>query len=255
MVPVAGLLAQSARSMRQSDFESLQVLAGMERSARERMLLSADRFIRATVPQSLGAEARASLLERFGLFGIRLGVVLIRSGFTEPTPLAHELARRSGLDPLLQLVARQFQARGDALKARTALVGVESLLRTAPREGAGRLAAALERLQANAHEFRELRLLATIRTTGVPLSDELAAEAERLVGGWGAAPALRMGLATDAGPDVILAEARRFLNRWRTVSENPLTERSAVEACRVVMRSCEGVVAEYSVRQLHPQSA
>ncbi|QDG68180.1 GTP-binding protein [Pseudarthrobacter sp. NIBRBAC000502772] len=255
VVPVAGLLAQSARSMRQSDFESLQVLAGMERSARERMLLSADRFIRASVPQSLGADARASLLERFGLFGIRLGVVLIRSGFTEPTPLAHELARRSGLDPLLHLVARQFQARGDALKARTALVGVESLLRTAPREGAGRLAAALERLQANAHEFRELRLLATIRTTGVSLSDELAAEAEMLVGGWGAAPALRMGLAPDAGPDVVLAEARRFLNRWRTVSENPLTERSAVEACRVVMRSCEGVVAECSALQLDPQSA
>ncbi|MGY4541815.1 hypothetical protein ACVWY0_001728 [Arthrobacter sp. UYNi723] len=255
VVPVAGLLAQSARSMRQSDFESMQVLAGMERSARERMLLSADRFIRATVPQSLGAEARASLLERFGLFGIRLGVVLIRSGFTEPTPLAHELARRSGLDPLLHLVARQFQARGDALKARNALVGVESLLRTAPREGAGRLAAALERLQANAHEFRELRLLATIRTTGVSLSDELAVEAERLVGGWGAAPALRMGLAPDAGPDIVLAEARRFLNRWRTVSENPLTERSAVEACRVVMRSCEGVVAECSALQLHPQSA
>ncbi|WP_248758897.1 dynamin family protein [Pseudarthrobacter sp. SSS035] len=255
VVPVAGLLAQSARSMRQSDFESMQVLASMERSARERMLLSADRFIRATVPQGLGAEARASLLERFGLFGIRLGVVLIRSGFTEPTPLAHELARRSGLDPLLHLVARQFQARGDALKARTALVGVESLLRTAPREGAGRLAAALERLQANAHEFRELRLLATIRTTGVSLSDELAAEAEMLVGGWGAAPALRMGLVPDAGPDVVLAEARRFLNRWRTVSENPLTERSAVEACRVVMRSCEGVVAECSALQLHPQSA
>jgi hypothetical protein len=227
----------------------------MERSDRERMMLSADRFIRAADPQSMGADARTSLLERFGLFGIRLGVVLIRSGFTEPTPLAHELARRSGLDPLLQLVARQFQARADALKARTALVGVENLLRTAPKEGASHLAAALERLQSNAHEFRELRLLATIRTTGVSLSDELAAEAERLVGGWGEAAALRMGLAQDAGPDDVLAEARRCLNRWRTVSENPLTERSAVEACRVVMRSCEGVVAECSAVQLHAHSA
>lgn len=253
VVPVAGLLAQSARSMRQSDFESLQVLAGLERSARERMLLSADRFIRAPVPETLSAEARTCLLERFGLFGIRLGVVLIRGGFTEPTPLAHELVRRSGLDPLLNLVDRQFQARADALKARTALVGVETLLRTMPREGAGHLATALERLQANAHEFRELRLLATIRTTGLSLSTDLAAEAERLVGGYGAAPALRMGLAPDAAPEDVLAEARRCLNRWRTVSENPLAERAAVEACRVVMRSCEGVVAECTA--LHPQSA
>lgn len=251
VVPVAGLLAQSARSMRQSDFESLQLLAGLERAVREKMLLSADRFIRASVPEGLGAEARAFLLERFGLFGIRLGVVLIRGGFTEPTPLAHELARRSGLDPLLHLVERQFQARADALKARTALVGVETLLRTAPREGAGHLATALERLQANAHEFRELHLLATIRTAGVSLSAELAGEAERLLGGMGAAPALRMGLAPDAASDEVLAEARHCLDRWRTVSENPLLERSAVEACRVVMRSCEGVVAECSALQLH----
>ena len=249
VVPVAGLLAQSARSMRQSDFKSLQFLADLERPARERMLLSADRFIRATIPEHLSAEARASLLERFGLFGIRLGVVLIRSGFTEPTPLAHELARRSGLDPLLQLVHRQFQARAAALKARTALVGVETLLRTAPREGSGRLAVTLERLQANAHELRELRLLATIRTTGVAFSAELAAEAERLVGGLGAAPALRMGLGPDAAPEEVMAEARHYLNRWRTVSEHPLTERDAVEACRVVMRSCEGVVAECSALQ------
>lgn len=250
VVPVAGLLAQSARSMRQADFESLRLLSGMDRSERERLLLSADRFIRGSVPEGLSAEARASLLERYGLFGIRLGVVLIRSGFTEPTPLAHELARRSGLDPLLDLVARQFQARAEALKARTALVGVESLLRSMPREGTGRLAVGLERLQANAHEFRELRLLATIRTTGISLSNELAEEAERLIGGWGAAPGIRVGLALETPPEEILAEARSYLKRWRTIAENPLTERAALEACRVVTRSCEGIVAEFSALQL-----
>ncbi|WP_458781110.1 dynamin family protein [Arthrobacter sp. D3-16] len=244
VVPVAGLLAQSARSMRQTDFEALQVLAGMERAEREKMLLSADRFLRAAGPEGLTTAARASLLERFGLFGIRLAVVLIRSGFAEPTPLAHELARRSGLDPLLEMLGRQFQARAEALKARTALVGVETLLRTSPREGTGHLAAALERLQVNAHEFRELRLLATLRTTGVSLSPELANEAEGLIGGWGAAFHVRLGLPADAGPEQLAAEARRFLERWRAVAENPLTDRSALDACRVVIRSCEGVVAE-----------
>lgn len=252
VVPVAGLLAQSARSLRQSDFESLSLLAGLDRLSRERTLLSADRFLRASVPEGLGADARASLLERFGLFGIRLGVVLIRGGFTEPTPLAHELARRSGLDPLLDMVNHQFQARADALKARTALVGVEALLRGSPRDGSGQLAAALERIQVNAHEFRELRLLATLRTTGVPLSPELADEAERLVGGWGTAPHLRLGLEPDARPGEISSEARRCLHRWRVVSESPLTDRSAADVCRVVMRSCEGVLAECSALQLNP---
>jgi hypothetical protein len=251
VVPVAGLLAQSARSMRQADYESLVLLAGMERAAREKLLLSADRFLRAGVPEGLDAAARASLLERFGLFGIRLGVVLIRAGFTDPTPLAHELARRSGLDPLLAMVARQFHARAEALKARTALVGVETLLRTSPRDGSGRLAAALERLQANAHEFRELRLLATLRTAGSSLSYDLAAEAERLIGGAGTEAYLRLALAPEATPEEIAAAARECLRRWRGVSENPLTDRSGQDVCRVVLRSCEGVLADCAALQLN----
>ncbi|MCQ6273149.1 dynamin family protein [Pseudarthrobacter sp. R1] len=252
VVPVAGLLAQSARTMRQQDFAALQLLAGLDRADREKMLLSADRFLRSTRPEGLSAESRASLLGRYGLFGIRLAVVLIPNGFNEPTPLAHELARRSGLDPLLDLLDRQFQARAEALKARTALVGVESLLRASPRPGTGHLAAELERLQANAHEFRELRLLATLRTTGVPLSPELAAEAEGLVGGWGAASYARLGLDADTTPGELADAARRHLVRWRAVAENPLTDRSALDACRVVVRSCEGVLAESSARQRQP---
>lgn len=251
VVPVAGLLAQSARSLRQSDFEALQLLAAMERAEREKLLLSADRFLRAAGPEELTTAARASLLERFGLFGIRLAVVLIRNGFAEPTPLAHELARRSGLDPLIDMLGRQFQARAEALKARTALVGVAALLRTSPREGTGHLAAALERLQVNAHEFRELRLLATLRTTGVSLDPELANEAEGLIGGWGAASHVRLGLEADAGPEQLADRARRYLERWRAVAENPLTDRSALDACRVVIRSCEGVVAQSAVQLAH----
>lgn len=249
VVPVAGLLAQSARTMRQQDFEALQLLAGMERRDREKVLLSADRFVRSSSTEGLTADDKASLLARYGLFGIRLAVVLIPNGFNEPTPLAHELARRSGLDPLLDLLGRQFQARAEALKARTALVGVESLLRTSPRPGTEHLAAALERLQANAHEFRELRLLATLRTTGVPLSPELAAEAEALVGGQGAEAHVRLGLEADATANEIADEARRCLLRWRALAESPLTDRLALDACRVVIRSCEGVVAEAFARQ------
>lgn len=251
VVPVAGLLAQSARSMRQADYESLALLAGMDRAAREKLLLSADRFLKAGVPEGLDADARASLLERFGLFGIRLGVVLIRAGFTDPTPLAHELARRSGLDPLLVMVGRQFHARAEALKARTALVGVETLIRTSPREGSGHLAAALERLQANAHEFRELRLLASLRTAGSSLSYDLETEAERLIGGAGTAAYLRLALEPEATPEEITAEARECLRRWRLVSENPLTDRSGQDVCRVVMRSCEGVLADCAALQLN----
>ncbi|MEW1806649.1 dynamin family protein [Pseudarthrobacter sp. NPDC080039] len=255
VVPVAGLLAQSARTLRQPDFQALQSLAAMDRTARERLMLSADRFRRSTEPEGLTEEARASLLERYGLFGIRLAAVLIRNGFGEPTPLAHELARRSGLDSLLEVVNRQFQARAEALKARTALVAVADLLESRPRQGTEHLAASLERLQASAHEFRELRLLAALRTTGGELPPNLAAAAEQLLGGGGPDPCTRLGLVAGSGLEEVAAEARRRLVQWRAVAESPLTARAAVEACRVVIRSCEGILADCSGRDRQRQPA
>lgn len=243
VVPVAGLLAQSSRTMRQSDFEALKLLALMERNPRERLMLSADRFIRDTGPAGLDPATKSSLVNRFGLFGIRLGVALIRGGTNNPGELAHELARRSGLGQLLDTISHLFQTRADALKARAAVVGVEALVSGAPKERAAPLEAALERLYAGAHEFRELKLLAALRTGGVGLGPEASAEAERLLGGRGSSSALRLGLDRDADDHLINETARASLYRWRLIAENPLTEPQAVDACRVVMRSCEGMMA------------
>lgn len=243
VVPVAGLLAQSARTMRQAEFEALVALAGLERPRWERMMLSVDRFVLASDPAGTDAETKASLVDRFGLFGIRLGVALLRGGVDDPTALAHELARRSGLGQLLQSIAALFQTRAEALKARAAVVGLEALMRTSAPEGAAQLAADLERLQAGAHEFRELKLLAALRTSGVGLAPQAAAEAERLVGGSGTAPALRLGLPGDASESRVSDAARAGLDRWHAIAGNPLTEPVALEACRVVIRSCEGMLA------------
>ncbi|YCK82868.1 dynamin family protein [Arthrobacter sp. D3-18] len=243
VVPVAGLLAQSSRTMRQADFEAMRMLAQMDRNQRERLMLSADLFVRAAEPDGLGAAAKASLVQKFGLFGIRLGVALIRGGINNPTDLAHELARRSGLGQLLDNIAYLFQTRADALKARAAVVGLEALLRSSRRDVALLLEANVEKVRTGAHEFRELKLLATLRTEGLSLTPEQSAEAERLVGGRGSTPPLRLGLDAEASPEQVSEAARNSLNRWRLLAENPLTEPAALDACRVVLRSCEGMLA------------
>src|SRR4029453_16521258 len=43
VVPIAGLLAQSARTLREHEFEALRELARLGRNARERMLVSLSR--------------------------------------------------------------------------------------------------------------------------------------------------------------------------------------------------------------------
>lgn len=244
VVPVAGLMAQSARTLRQSEFTALAGLAALDRPARERLLLSADRFVRPQPDLSPGADERAALLDRFGLFGIRMATALLRGGITEPTDLSRELVRRSGLDDLLDLTATHFRSRALALRGRSVLMGVEALVRQQPRAGTEELTTALERLLISAHEHRELRLLAALRTTGLALSGPRLAEAERLIGGEGTDPVRRLGLPEGSGPDTVRAEARSQLRRWRTLAESPLSDPSVVRVCEVVVRSCEAIASQ-----------
>ncbi len=64
------------------------------------------------------------------------------------------------------LVSDQFRSRADALKARTALAAISALVERRPTPNSPELAGAIERLEANAHELRELSLLSAARTTG-----------------------------------------------------------------------------------------
>ncbi|UXM90852.1 dynamin family protein [Paenarthrobacter sp. JL.01a] len=248
VVPVAGLLAQSARTMRQRDVDAFMALARLDRNQREKMMLSVDRFVRAGGPDSLDPELKASLVQRFGLFGIRLAVALIRGGIDSPTELAHELARRSGLGQLLGTVDSLFQTRAEALKARAAVVGLQSLLSGSRSGQAAVLETALEQLLAGAHEFKELKLLGLLRTGGAGLTPGQSREAEQLVGGRGNLPHQRLGLSPEAGLDEIARATRDALDRWRHIAENPLlVDSAAVDACRVVLRSCEGILAAMPV--------
>lgn len=244
IVPVAGRLAQTARTLQESEFTALVELTRLDRRERERLLLSADRFVQPYPQVAVSAESRAALLDRFGLFGIRLATVLIQNGFTELTPLARELARRSGLDELSNLIATQFRARHSHLKSQVAVVGIETLLRQRPRAGTEAIAAALERILAGAHEFREMRLLATAQTVGTGLAPGLTVEMLRLVGSEGVSPAERLGLRPDAPRTEVRSMALMQVQRWRVRAENPLTDRGTAELCRIVVRSCEGILAQ-----------
>src|SRR5687767_3176237 len=188
VVAVAGLLAQTGRTMRQGEFTALTALAAMPRTDIEAMLLSADRFSRTELdaPGAPDSETRAHLMERFGMFGVRLATTLIRQGMTDPTTISNELVKRSGLDELRSVLSTQFSERRDLLKARSALLAVDLVLtREEPRAATAHLAGEVERVLAGAHEFAELRLLSALRAGAIKLPKEVLQEAERLLGGDG----------------------------------------------------------------------
>jgi hypothetical protein len=245
VVAVAGLLAQTGRTMRQGEFTALTALAAMPRSDIEAMLLSADRFSRTELDShdAPDAQSRAHLMERFGMFGVRLATTLIRQGMTDPTAISNELVKRSGLDELRSVLSTQFSERRDLLKARSALLAVDLVLTREPRPDTAPLAAEVERILAGAHEFAELRLLSALRAGAIKLPKEVLQEAERLLGGDGGAAPARLGLEPDASSQEVWDAAIDAAGQWRRRGESPLSSRAVADVARQVVRSCEGILA------------
>lgn len=249
VVPVAGLLAETGRTLRQAEFDALAALSRAPRGEVDAVLLSTDRFLRAgsaatpEIQLMQGSVTRSGLLRRFGLFGLRLSVTLIRQGADTPAALADELVRRSGLDELRKVLDTQFAERRDLLKARSALLALDSVLHGDTRADSGPLIGEVERILAGAHEFAELRLLSALRSGVIVLPEVELDEAEQLLGGFGAAPEVRLGQPPGTGAAELRRAAMDALGRWRRRAENPVSGRAVADACRVVVRSCEGVVA------------
>ena len=242
VVAVAGLVAHAGRSLTDEEFAALDALSRCGRPELDGLLLSADRFVRADTLGPLEPGIRGHLLDRLGLFGVRLSTTLIRSGTNTHQLLAAELVRRSGLVELRESIRRYFVDRGAVLKARSALATIEVVLRAEPHPGAMRLAAELERVLAGAHEFRELRLLSAV--DGDPrLLGERTAEARRLAGGAGIGVAERLGIDRPTGDAEIWHTTMDALRRWQEVADDPRGTADARRAARIVVRSCEGLLA------------
>jgi hypothetical protein len=242
VVALGGLVALAGRVLSEPDFAALSTLAAAPRTELESHLLSTDRFTGAEFPVPVDVAARRALLDRLGIFGVRLATTLIRTGTNTRAGLAAELVRRSGLTELREVVGRCFMDRGDALKARSALAALESVLRAEPRPGSEKLLADLEHTLAGAHDFRELRLLAALQGQRIKFGGDLDAEARRLVGENGTGAAARLGVdhrVTAAGLWELCTEA---LRRWQEQVEEPLLSLEQRRAARIVVRSCEGIL-------------
>lgn len=247
VVPVAGLLAETGATLTEAEFARLQLVAALDKPLRDRLLLTADRFATSTPELSLSQEDREALLARFGLFGVRLSVTMLRHGVAGTAgELAAELLDRSGVNELRAVLETLFLQRRDVLQSRSALLAVEELARARPAPGSERLTAEAERILGSVHAFRELRVLSAIRSGWVTGKPEILDDAERLVGGTGTTAAQRLDLPADADAGSLLSGASAALERWQRRAESPLTNHDLVAAARVVIQSCEGLIADLS---------
>ena len=241
VLPVAGLLAETARTLREREFAAIRAVAALERPVREGLLLSVDRFVRGgglDVP----APQRRALVDRFGISGLRLASALVRGGVRTSQELSERMLEQSGLEEVRALITRSLQPRSAAFKVGALQAALDELVPASGRPAA--LADAVERLQSAAHALHDIELLARSRTGGLGLDEAETAEAERLLGIDGVGAAERLGLPAGAGAPALRSRAEQLLVQWRSRSESPLLTRQSARACGQIVRVVEGVLSE-----------
>ncbi|TDZ76221.1 dynamin family protein [Mycobacteroides salmoniphilum] len=249
VVPVAGLLALTARTLRQAEFVALQKLADVDPQVLAKALLSVDRFVREDDSLPVDAQTRAGLLHRFGMFGIRIAVAVIRVGVAEitATGLAEELLERSGLVELHNIIANQFGQRAGILKSHTALLSARQVLTAHPVQGGRQVIDDIDPLLADTHAFDELRLLAELSSRTTTLTEHETVLIRRLLGASGTDAAARLGL-DETRPDPRRA-ALDAVGRWRARAAYPLNDPFTGRLCLAAVRSAEGILTQLSTHE------
>lgn len=241
VVPVAGLLAQTGRTLAPHEAAAVLALGELPPDALDDALSSVDRLLGAT-PADLSRERLERLLDRFGLFGLRTATRIVTARTSGAAELGAELVRRSGLADLQASLTTRLRDRSHVLVARSVLLGLRRLLAEVPGPGTEVLAAEVDRALRGAHELVEMRALTTLRTVGAALPPEALADGLALLGDAGPAPRARLRLPPDSPDAECRARAGQAVHRWRTWAENPLVDHATAVLCRTVVRTCEGIV-------------
>ncbi len=246
VIPVAGLVAEGARTLRENEYTAFRELAGLERADRERLLVSADRFTRESDATTLssGRAPRAAVPVRH----------LRRAAGDRAHPRrrrqllravgCHGEAERSGRAAAVRRLD-QFRTRATTLKVRGVLLGLEKLIRENPRDGTDEIRAGIERISATAHTLRELT---PARTRALGGSAAVGRGRRRRSGDHRRLRHARRTCGSACPrmptPRRCASASKRSSPTGARLAESPLTERAAVSVCFVVIRSLDEIAAD-----------
>jgi hypothetical protein len=245
VVAVAGLLAETGRTLTDGEAATIRDLAGQPDDVLSEQLISADRFAAAT--DVVSSDARKALLDRLGIFGIRLAVSDARQaaangGRASATELGGHLVAQSGMAGLDRAAWALLDPQVDSLKARSALQALRSIAhRLAEGDAAlgDRQLGRLEQLEAGATDLLAQRLRYLLTTGELRLTEEDRLRAMRLIQVNQVADQ-----ATPDGADGRAAAAKAVaeqVEHWRTVGGGGLLDPLTTEAVDGLARVAEAL--------------
>jgi hypothetical protein len=243
VTPLAGLLAETGLTMREDEAAHLRTLAATDPAVLERMLLSTEEFLDMSA-SDLTVELRRDLLDRLGMYGVRVSLREIAAGRQTAAQLGPRLVELSGLNTLRRIIAEHFLPRARLLQARTAIQALRDVgdkLRSVDAAAAAALGRELEQLEASAVDFARLRAAHLVVTGAVRVNDAERVELERIL--LGTSPSASLGLSGGASADEVRNAALAAISRWRTRAGDPLAPPALIEVCETAARSCESFYA------------
>lgn len=247
VLPLAGLLAETAVTLREDEFQKLQRIARIPGADLQLALLSVDRFVSTPIDGMPTTVERIHLLDRFGVYGVRLCCSLIASDeVRDSTALALQLQEHSGLTRLRASIESLFGHRARLLRQQAAMAAIT---RSVPHLSPGaqqRVAKFADHLAANDREGAEVKALHLLRVNHDLFDRQVAARAERILGSTGASPSARLGLADDTSSANVGDAARREHAYWAAIERRPGVRFTTRRVARLAQRSCESMIAASS---------
>lgn len=248
VLPVTALLGETGATLTESEMNDLRQLAELPAETLDVMLLAADELCSTALPIGLPVEVRRSLLERFGMFGLRVVVDRLRGNpSVGAAAMAPALVDMSGLPNVVRTLRESFLPRTGTLKSRAGLMELRRVagsLATRRPDVATWLATEAERLESSADEFLDLRLaqlLAQVRGSMRPadLDELLVLSAPHPI-------AARLGLAADASTAQCRAASLATGDRWRARVSVSLLEGPMLEAAELAVRLADRLADQSS---------
>jgi hypothetical protein len=245
VVAIAGLLAETGRTLTEGEAATIRDLAAQPDDTLGEQLVSADRFAAAT--DVVAQEARTALLDRLGIYGIRIAVTEARrvaegGGRASAAELGDHLVARSGMAGLDHAAWALLDPQIDSLKARSALQALRSIahrLAEVDAALADRQLGRLEQLEAGATDLLAQRLRYLLTTGELQLSEADRLRGTRLI------QANQVADQASQHDAAARAEAARVIaqlvDHWRTVGGGGLLDPLTTEAVDGLARVAEAL--------------
>ena len=245
VVTLAGLLAETGRTLTESEAATIRELAAQTDDELAAQLISVDRFAKGT--ESVPTEQREALMDRLGIYGVRIAVndarrAIARGRRPTAADLGQHLIEQSGILGLNRAVEEYFVPQTESLKSRSALVGLRAIAhRVAEIDQAlsDRQLGRLERLEAGAIDLLAQRLRFLLDSGEVRLTEMQQLRAEAMVRDEPIRS--RLGLLPDADTAAVEERARRTVELWREQSGGGLLDPLTAETIDGLVRIAESL--------------